>query len=79
MKGQVLRNCVREKRRELSITIDELAQTSGVSRTVIGAVERDGVAPTMNVALKLAEALGSTVQDLFWSEPADAHPIEAAS
>lgn len=79
MLGQRLLNRVRERRDARGISIDELSRISGVGRTTIGAVERYGTHPSGTVMLRLAEALGTTVQDLFWSEPAGAEPVEAAS
>lgn len=79
MKGQLLLNRVRERRDARGLSIDELARVSGVGRTTIGAVERYGAHPSGTVMLRLAEALGTTVQDLFWSEPAEAEPVQAAA
>jgi putative transcriptional regulator len=70
--NQILRNSLRERRQAVNLSIDELAELAGVGRTTIGAIERDGQIPSGTVQLKLAIALDSTVQDLFWSEPVQA-------
>lgn len=71
-----LRNRVRERRTELQMSINDLADLSGVNRHLVGAIDRDeGHAPSGRVQLKLAEALATTVQDLFFSEPAEAEAI----
>ena len=73
MTGQVLRNRVRERREELGLSQDELAVESEVGRTTVKAVER-GEVPSGTVMLKLATALQSRVQDLFYSESAEQVP-----
>lgn len=47
----------------------ELARRVGVSRAGIGAIETGAVVPSVATALRLAAALGSTVEELF-AEPA---------
>lgn len=70
-----MRNRVRERRLSLGLTSADLADRAGVSRRVVGLIDReDDHTPSGTVMLKLAEALGTTVQDLFWSEPADQQP-----
>jgi putative transcriptional regulator len=65
-----MRNRVRERRRELGLTVAELAGRAGVSRRVAGLVDRGADhTPSGTVQLKLARALDTTVQDLFYSEP----------
>lgn len=64
-----LRNRVRARREELGKSIADLSAQTGLSRTTIGYVEREEMTPSGTVMLKLAEALGAAVQDLFYSEP----------
>lgn len=65
-----MRNRVREKRQGLGMTLADLAEKADVSRRVVGLIDReDDHTPSGTVQLKLAKALGTTVQDLFWSEP----------
>src|ERR687885_864920 len=49
---------VRGLRRERGLTLEELAQRSGVSRAMISKVERGEKNPTLVVAAKVAEGLG---------------------
>lgn len=79
MATQIMRNRLRTRREERGWSAVELASRSGVSRITIGWIERDQQVPSGTVQLKLAEALGTTVQDLFWSEPAEPEPVEAAA
>ena len=73
--GLRMRNRVRERRVALGLTVVELAEKADVSRRVVGLIDReDDHTPSGTVQLKIAQALDSTVQELFWSEP-----IEAAS
>src|SRR5918912_204407 len=55
---------VRGLRRERGLTLEELAQRSGVSRAMISKVERGEKNPTLMVAAKLAEGLGVTLSRL---------------
>ena len=60
---------VKEVREEKRMTQEELAMKSGVSRTTIVAIE-SGEAKDVLVStlLKLADALGSTVNDIFFDK-----------
>lgn len=81
MTAQVMRNRLRDRREEQGLSAVDLAALAGVSRITIGWIEREQQVPSGTVQLKLAEALGTTVQDLFWSEPADQQPepLQAAA
>src|SRR5579864_3827782 len=63
-------------RAERSLTLDALAERSGVSRSMISLIERCESSPTANVLEKLAAGLGVTLASLF-AEPArtDAAPV----
>jgi len=75
-----MRNSVAMTRRSAGLSLTDLARATGLSRLTIRVIERDeGHAPSGTVQLRLAEALGTTVQDLFWSEPAESEPVEAAA
>jgi putative transcriptional regulator len=58
-------NRLREERERLGITQAELAERVGVSRKTINTVENRIFIPSTVLALKLAEALGRTVEQLF--------------
>ena len=71
-KNEQRHNTVRAARRRLDLTQAELAEQVGVSRQTIVAIENGGYAPSVYLALALAEALGATVEALFAS-PTDVH------
>lgn len=56
---------LRDRRRECGLTQTELAGRAGVSRQLIAAVEAGHNAPAVDAALRLARALGTTVEELF--------------
>ena len=58
-------NPVRERRRARRITQAELAAAVGVSRQTVVSVEKGDYAPSVYLALKVARALESTVEELF--------------
>ena len=61
-------NPVRERRKERRITQAELAEQVNVSRQTIIAVEQGDYAPSVYLALRIARALGGTVEELFTNE-----------
>ncbi len=56
---------VAERRRQLGMSQESLADYLGVSRQFIGAVESGRSLPSVRVALELARALSTTVEELF--------------
>lgn len=60
-------NAVRPHRLLAELTQAELAERVGVSRQTIVAVESGGYAPSVYLALALADQLGATVETLFAS------------
>ncbi len=52
-------------RRDRGWSQEALASRSGVSRAEVSAIETGRVVPSVTVALRLAAALGSRVEDLF--------------
>ena len=63
-----LLNKLKERRGELGLTQSELADLCTVSRKTINTVENGVFIPSTVLALKLAAALGVTVEWLFWIE-----------
>ncbi len=55
-----------------------LAIAAGVSRQAVGAIESGRMHPSVDIALGLARALGSTVEDLFGPDSATSHPRRVA-
>ncbi|WP_043442478.1 MULTISPECIES: helix-turn-helix transcriptional regulator [Arthrobacter] len=62
---------VRERRKEQRLTQADLAELVSVSRQTIIAVEQGDYAPSVYLALRIARALGGTVEELFISEAGD--------
>src|SRR5690554_1380082 len=58
-------NTVRQARRLAELTQADLADRVGVSRQTIVALESGGYAPSVYLALVLADVLGSSVEALF--------------
>jgi len=63
-----LANGLKERRAELGLTQAELAERVGVTRKTVNTVENGVFTPSATLAIKLAKALGVTVEQLFWVE-----------
>ncbi len=60
---------IKEAREELKMTQEELAAKSGVSRTTISNLENGSTrATSTQTLLKIAKALGKTVDQIFFTE-----------
>lgn len=64
-----LANRIKDRRTELGLTQAELAEQVGVTRKTVNTVENGVFTPSTTLALKLARALGVSVEQLFWIEP----------
>ena len=65
MMAEGLHNRLRELRAERDLTQAALAELVGVSRKTINTIENGVFVPSTLLALKLARALGLTVEELF--------------
>ena len=63
-----LANRLKERRAEVGLTQAELAERVGVTRKTVNTVEHGVFTPSTTLAIKLAAALGLTVEQLFWIE-----------
>jgi putative transcriptional regulator len=63
------RNAVRLARTALDITQAELARDVGVTRQTVVSVEAGDYAPSVYLALAIANRLGTTVERLFGQQP----------
>lgn len=71
---------LRKLRAGRGLTLDSLAERSGVSRSMISLIERGASSPTANVLDRLAAGLGVTLASLFSeAERADAQPVARRS
>ena len=62
---------LKDAREEKRMTQEELALKSGVTRQTIISIETDpGYNPTFKTLVKLADALGTTVDKIFFTEHA---------
>ena len=46
----------------------ELAAKVGATRQTIGLIEAGGYNPTLNLCIAICQALGVTLNDLFWTQ-----------
>ena len=63
-----LANRIKSERERTGLTQAALAERVGVSRKTINTVENGVFTPSATLAIKLAEALELTVEQLFWIE-----------
>ena len=63
-----MKNRLEEIRKSRGVTQEELAASLEVSRQTIIAVENDKYNPSLELAMKLARCLGTTVEELFLLE-----------
>ena len=63
----MMRNIIREKRKERGLSQEELAKKCGVSRQTVNAIENNKYDPTLALAFSLAKDLRTTVDELFIS------------
>jgi len=63
-----LANRLKDRRTELDLTQAELAERVGVTRKTVNTVENGVFTPSAMLAIKLAQALGVSVEQLFWIE-----------
>lgn len=64
-----MKNSIRELRKEINYRQEDLATALGVTRQTINAIENDKYDPTLLLAFKLANLLGTTVDRLFKPDP----------
>lgn len=69
---------LRQLRQDAGLSLDALAQKSGVSRSNISLIERGQSSPTAVVLDKLSSALGVSVASMFEAGPAPAAPSPLA-
>lgn len=62
-----MENTIKARREALGLSQGELAKACGVSRQTINAIENNKYDPTLALAFRLAQTLGTTVDGLFTS------------
>jgi len=63
-----MKNRIRELRKAMKLSQEEVAKLCGVTRQTIHAIENNKYDPTLTLAFKLAKQLGTTVDALFTTE-----------
>jgi putative transcriptional regulator len=69
-RGFTIHNHVRLERVKRKMKQQELAKFVGVTRQTIGLIEIERYNPTLALAFRLAQALETQVDELFWMEDA---------
>lgn len=62
--SQALCNRVIELRKKHKLTLDQLAASSGVSRSMLSQIERGQANPTLTVTFRIAKAFGMSIGEL---------------
>lgn len=60
-----MENIIRNKRKALELSQEELAKKCGVTRQTVNAIENNKYDPTLALAFSLAKELMTTVDELF--------------
>jgi DNA-binding XRE family transcriptional regulator len=69
MPESILRSKLKTRRILADLTQEDLAKKVGVTRQTVLAIEKGNYAPSVILAIRLAKALGCTVEDLFDEDP----------
>ena len=64
----MLKNRVKELRARYGLTQSDLGKQVDVTRQTIAFIEKGEFSPSITLALKLAKALQTNVDELFWLE-----------
>lgn len=65
-KVEVLKNKIRVGRAEYKLSQADLAEKVGATRQTIALIEAEKHCPSTVLAIKIAQALGKTVEELFY-------------
>ena len=65
MDDEALRNTIKVQRAMRDLTQAELAAMAGVARRSVNAIETGRMVPSVRLALKIARALGVSVETIF--------------
>ncbi|MGX1192156.1 helix-turn-helix transcriptional regulator [Metabacillus sp. SLBN-84] len=61
-----MRNNVKITRISISMTQEQLARKTGVTRQTIGLIEKGEYNPSLQLCIAIAKVLNKTLNDLFW-------------
>lgn len=59
---------LKSARAALDLSQQQLAEKVGVSRQTINAIEKGDYNPTIKLCIAICQALGKTLDDLFWEQ-----------
>lgn len=62
---------IKVARAEKDMTQKELAQSVGISRQTINAIEQGEYNPTIKLCRAICRVLGKSLDDLFWEDEGD--------
>jgi putative transcriptional regulator len=68
-----MKNTLKEERLKKQLTQSQLAEMVNVSRQTIFSIEINKYVPSVSLSLKLANAVGKKVEDIFQLEKSDLH------
>lgn len=74
--GEFVGRRVKKLRRDRGWSLEELAQISGVSRSMLSEIERERANPTLTVTFRIARAFGMSLQELIGSVEAQVSKIQ---
>lgn len=60
-----LQNSLRQQRARLGLTQEDVAQQVGVTRQTIISIEKGEYVPSLTLGMRLAQAFGVAVEELF--------------
>lgn len=75
MSGKFSGHKIRVMRKELGMSIKDLAEASNLSTGLISQIERDLVSPSVNAMLRIVDALHTTMGEFFEDIPSRKKPI----
>jgi putative transcriptional regulator len=68
-KGKIrLTNCVKDYRKQQGVTQQQLAETVGITRQTVNAIEGNKYSPSLEVAFLISRHLNAPVETLFQLE-----------
>lgn len=65
LRGDFMENRIKEYRKSLGLSQDDLAKACGVSRQTINAIENNKYDPSLVLAFQLSYVLGGTLDTIF--------------
>lgn len=60
-----MKNNIRDLRKQFGFRQEDISTALGVTRQTINAIENEKYSPTLELAMKLAKLLNTTVDELF--------------